>query len=59
MHRFVHIILVLLKNQKNFFEATKDHQENLFNYLDLQLLIEKKVNCMKRWRIPIATAKKY
>ncbi|CAF2009983.1 unnamed protein product [Rotaria magnacalcarata] len=39
-------------------EATKDHQQNLIDYLDLKLLIEKKVNCMNKWRKPTATAKK-
>jgi len=46
------------KSKEFIFEATKDHQENLLDYLDLKLLIEKKINCMKRWRKPIATAKK-
>jgi tetratricopeptide (TPR) repeat protein len=39
-------------------EATNDHNQNLLDYLDLKLLIEKKVKCMKRWRKPVATAKK-
>jgi tetratricopeptide (TPR) repeat protein len=39
-------------------EATNDHHQNLLDYLDLKLLIEKKVKCMKRWRKPVATAKK-
>jgi len=46
------------KSEEFIFEATKDHKQNLLDYLDLKLLIEKKVKCMKKWRKPIATAKK-
>ncbi|CAF3465594.1 unnamed protein product [Rotaria sp. Silwood1] len=46
------------QSQQFIKEATQDHQQNLINYLDLKLLIEKKINCMKKWRKPIATAKK-
>ncbi|CAF2588167.1 unnamed protein product [Rotaria sp. Silwood2] len=46
------------QSQQFIKEATQDHQQNLIDYLDLKLLIEKKVNCMKKWRKPVATAKK-
>jgi tetratricopeptide (TPR) repeat protein len=46
------------QSEKFIKEATKDHNQNLLDYLDLKLLIEKKVQCMKRWRKPTATAKK-
>jgi len=46
------------KSEEFIKEATQDHQQNLLDYLDLKLLIEKKVKCMKKWRKPIATAKK-
>ncbi|CAF4816204.1 unnamed protein product [Rotaria sp. Silwood1] len=39
-------------------EAINNHQQNALDYRDLKLLIEKKVQCMKRWRKPVATAKK-
>jgi len=46
------------KSEEFIKEATNDHQQNLLHYLDLKLLIEKKVKCMTKWRKPIATAKK-
>lgn len=46
------------KSEEFIKEATKNHHQNLLDYVDLKLLIEKKVNCMKRWRKPVATAKK-
>jgi tetratricopeptide (TPR) repeat protein len=46
------------KSEEFIKEATNDHNQNLLDYLDLKLLIEKKVKCMKRWRKPVATAKK-
>jgi hypothetical protein len=46
------------KSEQFIKEATNDHQQNLLDYLDLKLLIEKKVKCMTKWRKPIATAKK-
>lgn len=39
-------------------EGTKDHQENLLDYLNLKLSIEKKVNIMNKYRKTISTAKK-
>ncbi|CAF3664974.1 unnamed protein product [Rotaria sordida] len=51
--------LGFIKQAEEFIkEAINDHQQNVLDYLDLKLLIEKKVQCMKRWRKPIATAKK-
>ena len=46
------------KSEEFIKEATDDHHQNLLDYLDLKLLIEKKVQCMKKWRKPVATAKK-
>lgn len=39
-------------------EATNEQQQNIVDYHDVQVLIENKDRCMKRWRKPIATAKK-
>ena len=46
------------KSKELIKEATKDQQENLLDYLDLKLLIEKKVHSMKRWRKSNLTVKK-
>ncbi|CAF0877940.1 unnamed protein product [Adineta steineri] len=51
--------LGFIEKSKEFIrEATNDHQQNILDYLNLKLLLEKKDKCMKRWRKPIATAKK-
>ena len=46
------------KSEKFIKEATNDHHQNLLDYLDLKLLIEKKVKFNEKIRKPIATAKK-
>jgi translocation protein SEC72 len=46
------------KSQQFIKEATSDHQQNLLDYLDLKLLIEKKIRWIRKWRKPVATAKK-
>ncbi|CAF1482767.1 unnamed protein product [Rotaria sordida] len=38
-------------------EAVEDHKTNLIDYLNLKLLIEKKVNTMNKWRKPLTDAK--
>jgi tetratricopeptide (TPR) repeat protein len=51
--------LGFVKESENLMkEATEDHHQNLLDYLNLKLSIEKKVQCMTKWRKPIATAKK-
>ena len=46
------------KSKELIKEATEDHHQNPLDYSNLKLLIEKKVECMTRWRKPVATAKK-
>jgi tetratricopeptide (TPR) repeat protein len=51
--------LGFVEESKNLIkEATEDHHQNLLDYLNLKLSIEKKVQCMTKWRKPVATAKK-
>ncbi|CAF1417345.1 unnamed protein product [Rotaria sp. Silwood1] len=38
-------------------EAIEDHKNNLIDYLNLKLLIEKKVNTMNKWRKTLTDAK--
>lgn len=46
------------KSQEFIKEATEDHKQNILDYLNLKLLLEKKINSMKKWRKPVATAKR-
>jgi tetratricopeptide (TPR) repeat protein len=46
------------ESEKFIKEATNNHHENLLDYLDLKLLIEKKVNSMKKYQKSMITAKK-
>ncbi|UJR29430.1 hypothetical protein I4U23_010642 [Adineta vaga] len=39
-------------------EAIDEQHQNINDYVDLKMLIEKKEKCMKKWRKSIATAKK-
>jgi hypothetical protein len=46
------------KSEEFIKEVTEVHHQNLLDYFNLKSLIEKKVQCMKKWRKPVATAKK-
>lgn len=46
------------RSQQLIKEATEIYHQNLQDYSILKLSIEKKIQCMLRWRKPIATAKK-
>ena len=46
------------RSQQLIKEATEIYHQNLGDYSNLKLSIEKKIKCILRWRKPIATAKK-
>ena len=46
------------KSKEFIKQATTNHPDKLVDFADLKVLIEKKVQCMTKWRKPVATAKK-
>ncbi|CAF1238823.1 unnamed protein product [Rotaria sp. Silwood1] len=51
--------LGFIQQSQNFInEATKNYNQNSFDYQDLKFLIQNKVSCMEKWRKPMITIKK-